>query len=160
MKIKDFVPLISILSAIILFTVFKQYYFEFSFQGAMIDFMAAFFLVFGFFKLINITKFAQAYRMYDSIAQYSNLYAHAYPCIEIGLGLCYLFRIQLFAVNIITFVLMSINSIGVYIALQKKETLMCACLGSLFKLPMTYVTLAENLIMGLMALVMIVMGIK
>jgi hypothetical protein len=54
---------------------------------------------------------------------------------------------------------MSINSIGVYIALQKKETLMCACLGSLFKLPMTYVTLAEDLIMGLMALIMIFMEI-
>jgi uncharacterized membrane protein len=63
MKIKDFVPLISILSAIILFTVFKQYYFGVSFQGAMIDFMAAFFLIFGFFKLVNITKFAQAYRI-------------------------------------------------------------------------------------------------
>lgn len=160
MKIKEFIPLISILNAIILLTAFKQYYWGFSFQSAMIDFMAAFFLIFGFFKLINITKFAQAYRMYDSIAQYSNLYAHAYPFIEIGLGLCYLFRIQLFTVNIITLILMSINSIGVYFALQKKETLMCACLGSLFKLPMTYVTLSEDLIMGLMALMMIFMKIK
>lgn len=160
MKIKDFLPLISIISLIILFTAFRQYYYGFSWESAMIDFMAGFFLIFGIFKLVNITEFAQAYSLYDIISRFIPAYAYLYPFIEIGLGLCYLFRYQLFAANIITFILMVISSIGVFLALGKKETLICACMGALFKIPMTYVTLAEDVIMGAMALAMIMMGIR
>ncbi|GMU19267.1 MAG: hypothetical protein AMXMBFR12_04590 [Candidatus Babeliales bacterium] len=160
MKVKDFIPLISIISLIILFTAFRQYYSGFSWQGAMLDFMAGFFLVFGTFKLINLTEFAQAYSMYDIVARSIPAYAYLYPFIEIGLGLCYLFRYQLLVANIITLILMIIGSIGVFLALRKKEILMCACMGALFKIPMTYVTLAEDLIMGLMALTMIIMEIR
>lgn len=160
MKIKDFLPLISIVSLILLFTAFRQYYYGFSWEGAMIDFMAGFFLVFGVFKIINLSEFAQAYSLYDIVSGLIPVYAYIYPFIEIALGLCYLFRYQLFAANIITLILMVIGSIGVLLALLKKETLICACMGALFKIPMTYVTLAEDLIMGIMALIMISMGIR
>ena len=33
---------------------------------------------------------------------------------------------------------------------------MCACLGVVFKIPMTYVTLTEDLLMGTMAFVMLI----
>jgi hypothetical protein len=44
---------------------------------------------------------------------------------------------------------------GVAQALREKRTIQCACLGTALKLPMTKVTLAEDVVMGLMALVML-----
>lgn len=152
----DFLPLIIITGLIIAFTIIMSFYRGgWNYKEAMLDFMAGFFLVFGFFKIINLAGFVEAYSMYDIIAQRSKFYAYIYPFIEIGLGLAYLFRYQLFLANIITVIIMAIGSIGVAIELAKGRQIVCACLGAVFKLPMTYVTLSEDLIMGSMALGMI-----
>jgi hypothetical protein len=158
-RLKDFLPLIVIFSLIIAFTFIRQWYFGFDIANAMYDFMAAFFLIFGFFKIINLAGFAEAYSTYDIVAQRFFAYGYIYPFIEIALGLCYLFRYQLVITNWITFIVMIISSIGVAIELRKQKEITCACLGTVFKIPMTYVTLAEDVIMGLMALYMIVYGL-
>jgi methylamine utilization protein MauE len=155
-SLKNFLPLIIIFSIILLFTLARQWYFGFNFMNFMIDFMAGFFIVFGAFKVINLSDFAMAYQEYDLIAKKSKIYAYAYPFIELALGLCYLFRFQMQIANWITLILMIIGSIGVARELAKKREITCACLGTVFKIPMTYVTLAEDLIMGLMALMMLI----
>jgi len=154
-SIKNFLPLIIIVLIIIGLTALLQLFHGWGIHGIMYDFMAVFFLVFGFFKIINLPGFVEAYSMYDIIAQRSRLYAYIYPFIEIGLGLAYLFRYKIFLANIITLIIMAIGSIGVAIELAKGRQIVCACLGAVFKLPMTYVTLSEDLIMGSMALYMI-----
>lgn len=151
----SFVPLIIIVSIIIAFTIGMSLYRGWDLKESMMDFMAGFFLVFGFFKIINLPGFVEAYSMYDIIAQHSKLYAYIYPFIEIGLGIAYLFRYKSFFANIFTVIIMTIGSIGVGIELSKGRQITCACLGAVFKLPMTYVTLSEDLIMGVMALCMI-----
>lgn len=154
----SFLPLIIIMGVIIAFTIGMSFYRgDWNFKETMLDFMAGFFLVFGFFKIINLPGFVEAYAMYDIIAQRSKLYAYIYPFIEIGLGIAYLLRYQLFLANIITVIIMVIGSIGVAIELSKGRQIVCACLGTVFKLPMTYVTLAEDLIMGLMAVIMLIL---
>jgi hypothetical protein len=158
-KIKDLLPLFCIFTAILLFTLIKQWYQGFSIMSSMLDFMAGFFIVFGLFKIINLNNFVHAYSMYDIVAQRWQWYAYLYPFIEIALGLCYLFRFHLILANSITLVLMIIGSIGIMHALQKKESITCACLGAVFKLPMTYVSLAEDLIMGIMALIMLLVDL-
>jgi hypothetical protein len=155
---KNFLPLIAIISIILAFIFIRQFYSGFNIMSAMIDFMAGFFIVFGIFKIINLAGFAEAYQEYDLIAKSSVIYAYAYPFIELALGLCYLFRFQLTLINWITLILMIIGSAGVAIELAKGREIECACLGTVFKIPMTYVTLAEDLIMGLMALFMIIVG--
>lgn len=150
-SINDFIPLIVIVSAITLATAVKQMMFGVDLHEAMIDFMGFFFLVFGFFKVINLHGFAQAYSTYDIIAKKSNAYGYAYPFIELALGGMYLMRFQLTAAHWITLVLMAVSSVGVAQALREKRELVCACLGNVFKLPMTYVTLAEDVLMGAMA---------
>lgn len=117
--------------------------------------MAYFFLVFGLFKLNNLKGFAKAYAMYDVIAMKSKTYALAYPFIEIGLGILYLFSLGGIWRDILTFIIMSVSIYGVWKALQKNEEIPCACLGTVFKVPMTKVTLFENIFMALMALYMI-----
>ena len=93
--------------------------------------------------------------MYDLISQRFYFYGYIYPFLELALGFAYLFEWYLFAVNIITFLLMLISAIGVFKELAKGKHIACACLGAVFKVPMTYVTLAEDLIMAAMAFIML-----
>lgn len=155
--VKDFAPLIIIYTLILTISLFKSWWDADSgwdLYETMYDFMGTFFIIFGLFKLINLHKFVQAYREYDLIAQRVALYAYGYPFIELGLGICYFFRYQLTIANWVTVSLMAISALGVWNALRQDSAIMCACLGALFKIPMTWVTLLEDLLMGLMAFLM------
>lgn len=157
--LKNFLPLIIIFVVILAMTFVKSWWsadISWEWSEIMYDFMGCFLIVFGFFKIINLRKFVEAYREYDILAQRFKIYAYWYPFIEFLLGVCYLLRYRLVMVNIITIILMIINSIGVFKALRQDKPIVCACLGALFKIPMTYVTLSEDLLMALMALVMLV----
>ncbi len=154
--IKNFLPLIIIVSIILAFTVIKQLIYGYDLRSAMYDFMGSFFIIFSAFKIFNLNGFVHAYSMYDIIAKQTIYYAYAYPFIELALGLAYLFRYQLILANFITLLLMIVSSIGVWCELAEGRQITCACLGAVFKLPMTYVTLAEDAIMGLMALIILI----
>ena len=122
----------------------------------MSNFMAGFFLVFSFFKLLNLSGFVQAYRGYDLIAARSVAYAWAYPFIELALGVAYLTRWQPQITHWATLAVMLVSAAGVLNALRKRQLIECACLGTVFKLPMSKVTLIEDLSMAAMAAVMLV----
>jgi hypothetical protein len=155
-KLKSFLPLIIIFATITVFSIMASWYRQvFTYQSIMIDFMAGFFIVFGGFKLIKLSAFAEAYAMYDIIAKRIKAYGYIYPFIELGLGLAFLLRFEITIVAWVTLVLMLINSIGAYNGIRDKKVLMCACLGTVFKLPMSYVTLGEDLLMTAMALMII-----
>lgn len=117
----------------------------------MLDFMAGFFLVFSFFKLLDLRGFADAYQSYDILARRSRPYALVYPFLELGLGVAYLTRWQPTLTNSITLALMLIGSVGVLRAVLDKRAIRCACLGTALNLPMTTATLVEDLGMALMA---------
>jgi hypothetical protein len=128
---------------------------DYSVMSGMMYMMAYFFLVFGVFKLTNLQGFADAYTTYDLLAQKTRTYALSYPFLEIALGVLYFFSFGGVYRDLFTFVLMSIGTIGVWKALQQKDEIPCACLGTVFSVPMTKVTLFENLFMALMALYMV-----
>lgn len=128
---------------------------NFGLDTLMNNFMGGFFVIFSLFKLLSHKEFAEAYASYDIVAARSRAYALAYPFIELLLGVCYFAGIYPVLTNTITLVLMAIGSFGVYNALKSKRKIQCACLGTVLKLPMTKVTLIEDVTMGLMALVMI-----
>lgn len=151
-----FLPLIIIFLMIVGFTLFRlSIDGQWDLMFAMQNFMAGFFLLFGFFKIINLKGFANAYQMYDVIAKRSRFYALLYPFLELAIGLAYLFSFFLLYTNIVTLVVMGVGSIGVGNELRKKNQIVCACLGAVFKIPMTKVTFAEDVLMFLMALWMI-----
>lgn len=153
--LKDFRPLIAIFSTILLVSGFFFFKEDGGIEIAMRIFMAGFFLVFGFLKAIKLNSFAEAYQMYDLLAKRSLVYAYAYPFIELGLGFFYLFDTAPIVTNWITLLVMLFSGLGVYLKLRKKEQIMCACLGTVFKVPMTWVTLFEDLLMATMALIML-----
>jgi hypothetical protein len=152
----NYIPLISIFLIIISSTILKQFYSGFNVMNAMQDFMGIFFIVFSIFKIINIKGFAEAYSQYDIIAKNFFAYGYIYPFIELGLGIAYLMRWNPLITNSITAGIMLVSSIGVVQQLLKKNVLTCACLGAVFKIPMTYVTLLEDLLMAVMAIITLI----
>ena len=122
----------------------------------MLDFMGLFFIVFSFFKMLDLNGFLQSFKMYDPLAKRVSFYGRIYPFIETLLGLMFLMRYEINIALIITLVLLVITTIGVSKVLLQKQSIQCACLGTVLKLPMTEATLIENSIMIVMAIVMII----
>lgn len=129
---------------------------DYSLMSLMNNFMGDFFIVFSLFKFLNLRGFSEVFASYDLIAARFPIYGLIYPFIELGLGVAYLTGFQLFAINWVVVILSLVGSAGVYHALRDGKKLRCACLGAALNLPMTKVTLIENIIMGMMALAMIV----
>lgn len=124
-------------------------------EPMMRHFMAGFFIVFSFFKLLDPSGFVSAYRGYDLIARKVPAWGWAYPFIELSLGVAYLLALAPLATNAATLVLMLVGAAGVLKALLDKRAIRCACLGTALNLPMTKVTLIEDLTMAAMAAVML-----
>lgn len=127
----------------------------FVWEAWMQNFMAAFFLVFSFFKLLNLKGFAESYAMYDIVAKQWNAWGYVYAFIELGLGLSYLLKFNPLVTNTITFVIMDISIIGVLQSVLNKRKIKCACLGAVFNLPMSTITILEDALMMGMSAVMI-----
>jgi copper chaperone CopZ len=125
---------------------------------AMSNFMGGFFLVFSFFKLLDLRGFADSYQMYDVVAQRFRSYGYAYPFIELLLGAAYLTGFQPVLTNVVTLIVMSVSAIGVFKSLVAKRKIRCACLGTVFNLPMSTVTLVEDSLMAGMAALMLFIG--
>jgi len=121
----------------------------------MNHFMGGFFLTFSFFKLLNLKGFAESYQMYDIIAIRFPIWAYFYAFIELGLGISYLSNFHPLLTNCITFIVMSISIIGVLQAVFNKKKIQCACLGAVFNLPMSTVTIIEDALMIVMSGIMI-----
>ena len=118
-------------------------------------FMAGFFLVFSFFKLLDLSAFASAYANYDLIAKRWRGWGFVYPFAELTLGACYLSNVGGHSLHVVTFLLMSFSAIGVIQSVLNKTKIRCACLGTVFQLPMSTITIVEDLGMALMALLML-----
>jgi cation transport ATPase len=124
---------------------------SFTWENWMTNFMAAFFLTFSFFKLLNLKGFAESYSTYDIIARKWMGWGFVYAFIEMGLGLAYLLHLSPLIINAITFLVMSISIIGVLQSLLNKRKIQCACLGVVFDLPMSTITIIEDALMIIMS---------
>jgi copper chaperone CopZ len=122
----------------------------------MNHFMAGFFFTFSFFKLLNLSGFADSYSTYDIIAKRWREWGFVYAFIELALGLAYLTGFNLFVTNSVTFVVMSVSLVGVLQSILNKRKIRCACLGDVFNLPMSTVTIIEDALMIAMSLFMII----
>lgn len=121
----------------------------------MLDFMGLFYIVFSFFKLLDLKGFPKSFKMYDPLAKAFPVYGWVYPFIEVALGLAFLMRFQVEIALIITLLILGITTVGVTQALFSKKTIQCACLGTALKLPMTKATFIENTVMIVMAILML-----
>lgn len=129
---------------------------HFDYMQAMRHFMAGFFLVFSFFKMLNLKGFAESYMMYDVLARKIPVWGYVYAFLEFGLGISYLLNLSPIFTNAVTFIVMSISIIGVLQSVLNKKKIQCACLGAVFNLPMSTVTIIEDGLMIIMSLIMLI----
>ena len=154
---KTYQPLFLVFAYILLVTfAIEIVYGDFILHRWMPHFMAGFFLIFSFFKLLDIRGFSSSYSMYDLLAKRVPVYGFIYPFIELALGLAYVLNLQPFYTNLATFIVMTFSSIGVILAVANKQKIRCACLGAVFNLPMSTITIIEDLLMAAMALWMLI----
>jgi copper chaperone CopZ len=156
-KYKQLLPLFLILGYLTIATVLLNYQRE-NWDEVMLDFMGLFFIVFSFFKMLDIKGFSKSFAMYDPLAKMISGYGWIYPFLETTLGLMFLMRFEIDIALIATLVILGITTIGVTKTLLDKKAISCACLGTALKLPMTEATFIENAIMIIMAVFMLFLG--
>jgi copper chaperone CopZ len=122
----------------------------------MQHFMAGFFLVFSFFKMLDLKGFAESYAMYDIVAKKWSSWGLLYAFIELALGIAFLTGFAPVLTNTVTLVVMSISIVGVLQSVMNKRKIRCACLGAVFNLPMSTVTIIEDALMIAMSLIMLI----
>jgi len=154
-KIKQLKPLFIILGYILVTSILLNFK-NWNSTNAMLDFMGLFYIIFSFFKILDIKGFSTSFKMYDPLAKKITTYGYIYPFIEIILGLMFLTRIEVNIALLITIIILGITSVGVTQTLLNKKTINCACLGTTLKLPMTEATFIENAIMIIMAIILLI----
>ena len=127
----------------------------FHWMQAMNVFMAGFFLTFSFFKMLDLDGFAESYSMYDIVAKKVKAYGFMYAFIELGLGIAYATNFQPLVTNVVTLIVMTVSIIGVLQSVLNKRKIQCACLGAVFNLPMSTVTIIEDALMIAMSAIML-----
>ncbi len=151
--LKIYKPLITIFSFILLASLAYQVSAgSFSSHIFMNHLMAGFFLGLSFFKFLDLKAFAESFSGYDPLAHRWLTYGFIYPFIELALGLMFIANVALNIANALTILVLATTTIGVYKRLQSKSKFQCACLGTAFNLPLSNVTIAENIVMIIMAI--------
>ncbi|MEQ6122599.1 MauE/DoxX family redox-associated membrane protein [Pseudotenacibaculum sp. MALMAid0570] len=153
-KLQQLKPLFLIIFYITTASILLNYK-DWNWTGFMFDFMGLFYIVFSFFKMLDLKGFPDSFRMYDPLAKKISIYATIYPFIETSLGLMFLMRFETNIALWVTLVILGITTIGVTKTLLDKKSIRCACLGTALKLPMTEATFIENAIMIVMAILML-----
>lgn len=153
-SLKQLFPLFLILAYLFITSILLNYD-PWQFEGFMLDFMGLFYIVFSFFKFLDLKGFPESFRMYDPLAKRLPVYGWVYPFIELILGLSFLMRFQITIALVATIIVLGITTVGVTKTLLDKKAIQCACLGTALKLPMTKATFIENSIMLVMAVIML-----
>ena len=156
-KIILFYPLILTFIFVISGALITQYPLDtFNSEHFMYNLMGILLITFSYLKMLNLKGFKLSFSKYDLIAYYVPLYGDIYPLIEFTLGLFYCIKVYPIIINSIAILFLTINLVEVCYAILQKKQLECACMGSLgFKLPLSYITITEDLFMIIMACIMI-----
>ncbi|MFI4957255.1 MAG: MauE/DoxX family redox-associated membrane protein [Gammaproteobacteria bacterium] len=122
----------------------------------MYGFMGYFLIFLSMFKFFDLPGFVKGFAKYDLVTQKFPVYGYVYPFIELFLGLAYLSHFILFLTSLLTIIVMSIGAVGVFKSLKSGEDIKCACLGTGLNVPLSTVSIVENVGMVVMAVLQIV----
>lgn len=153
--LQTYKPILLIFGYLMAASLIAGYHGGFNIMTMMRVFMSGFFLVFSFFKLLDIRGFADSYRMYDIVAKRWSGWGFVYVFVELFLGIAFALNLAPVVVNAIMIVVMTISLIGVFQSVFNKRQIRCACLGAVFNLPMSTVTIIEDGLMIVMGIAML-----
>ncbi|WP_133131342.1 GNAT family N-acetyltransferase [Legionella yabuuchiae] len=158
-SLKQYWPLLSLILVSMLAAFALNWQDDGGMRAWMHYFMGVFLVIFSTLKIFHPFDFADGFEMYDIIAKRSRTYAYSYPVIELLLGLAFLSFFLPILTYLVTIVLLTIGSVGVVQALQRGLDINCPCMGTVLDVPLSTVTLTEDIGMALMALILLVMAI-
>lgn len=152
----EYVKFVAVLAGIFLASWYLQNRYGDSVESWMGYFMGMFFVIFAAFKLIGYRMFVEMFAGYDIIAKRFKPYGYLYPAIELGLGILYLANFIPGTRDVLTLIVMAVGSIGVFQEIyHRRSGIRCACLGNVIKLPLSTVSLVEDVGMAAMAIAML-----
>ena len=151
-KLSTYKPLLLVIGFVLLVSLLSSFKTSFHLMNWMTNFMGGFFIAFSFFKFLDLNGFSNSFATYDIIAKKWKGYGKIYPFIELGLGVAYLLALQSAITNIICILILTASTTGIIKAVWSKKQIQCACLGTVFNLPMSTVTIIENFTMISMAI--------
>jgi hypothetical protein len=149
-------PLISLIITSILAASAINWHIQGDVHVWMHYFMGMLLVIFSTLKIFHPIDFADAFQMYDLIAKRSRSYAFSYPIIELILGLAYLSFFIPILIYLVTIVLLTIGAVGVIKGLRAGLDINCPCMGTALEVPLSTVTLIEDIGMALMALMLLI----
>jgi hypothetical protein len=145
---RSYLPIIYVYILTLFLASLVSRFFNFNlFTDQVSIFLGIFSLVFSIFKLYRLENYVEALAEYDFLTQKFKPYGYAFPFFEFTFGVMFLFRVENLSTEITCLFLFTLNLISVLNALTKKRKFVCACLGDLIKVPLSYVSLIENLTM-------------
>ena len=153
---RTYKPIFISLSFVVILSIISSFNEAFNIKDFLRFFMGYFFIIFSFLKLHNVRQFSISFSNYDPITKKIPNFGLIYPFIELILGTLFLLNFFTLLINFATIVILLPQTYGIYNKLMKKEKILCACLGTSFEIPLSKLTIIENLTMCSMATIMIV----
>jgi len=125
-------------------------------RAFMHAYMGVFLVIFATLKLFDLKGFMDGFAMYDLLSKVNSRWGYVYPFLELALGLAYLAYFQPRAIYIATIAVFAFGTVGVLLALRKGLDITCPCMGNILKVPLSTVTLTEDIAMAVMAALLLV----
>lgn len=114
-------------------------------------------LLFGGFKLISYESFLDVFPLYDPIAKRFRWYAVIYPFVEVILGVFFILDMVSGFRNVSTLALMGVGLYNLTQSLQRRgPSKQHTMLGHFLKLPMSTGLLFEDLMLGVLMLILVI----
>lgn len=145
--LKDYLPIIYIYAVSFLVALNLTFYYAPVLRISIMWFLGAFALIFAVLKIVKLQGFVDSFVEYDFISKKFKYYAYAFPFFELIFGLTFILKYQNIWLELLCLIFYSVNLLSVARALLKKQKFMCACLGGFFAVPLSYVSLMENITM-------------
>lgn len=156
-SVADYWPLISLVAVSGLAALaIAQGAHDLSMRALMHAYMGVFLVVFALLKLFDPHGFKRGFAMYDLVARREKRWGYVYPYIELALGLAYLAFFWPVATYVATIAVFTLGAAGVLLGLRRGLDIACPCMGNILSVPLSTVTLTEDLIMVAMALMLLV----
>lgn len=127
-----------------------------SMTSVMHSYMGVFLVFFALLKIFDLQGFMNGFAMYDLIAKRSSAWGYIYPFVELTLGLAYLAFVWPTATYIATIIVFTFGALGVVLALRRGLDIACPCMGNVLSVPLSTVTLTEDVLMITMAAALLI----
>jgi len=148
-KVLTYLPVFYVYAFSLLISLNIVFFYDLNIRSLFLYFLGFFSLTFGILKFINLNSYIDSLLEYDFIAQRFKFYAYLIPVFEIVFGVLFVLQKEYLLIEYLCIIFFTLNIVVIANALEKRRNFTCACMGGLFKIPLSYVSLLESLTMVL-----------